>query len=669
MTTTNPTSPTPSTPVPTASLKSVAAPVGALLEWAFDVATDDEKMQAIEPSLGVYHFTVASSSPKAKISSGRVAAIREETMEVCEHGLAKLLGGISASEIRQRLIHFGKDKPASPNAAAAALDVRKRVAEIATHACLATATSEAVPAWATTSGITYAATATDEQTAEGVAPQQQSTFATRLASKIRIGPPPVFALAPLTESELETLVDEIQARKASGHTIFGLEMDLIGLCQTASVDNIEAAAVLGAKIRKAQVVPPKPSGPQDRGTATGGAQDADHIGAIASTDAELRITDVTHPFRAAERNVAALHAKALGDLTNAQALAEWQTASANLATLKAGQKRPRSSSLDGGLPPPKAAATGATVTVVPAPSYRDQGDIEWDAAVQKHRQSEMQRLAGLGLLTGQGSLIAIGDHFEQDRQLLPREVGKKVLKGKLDINLASCVGAVSSEDGGFGPGRKAMRDVDLGYFAWRDGFRRLANTMVLRWPQLRGPLDKYMEYIRLLSEQYRLSHPQGFAYYDVEYRRMASAIFTSAGAHLDFGPHEVTRSRVFATARVSLCARCGAVDHYAGECDATRQRGVAPEAGGGGSHGSGGARRGARGNDNGGQTGTGTDTSTSKGSGGSDGPNKGGSGDRKATCHKFNRSSGCDRAECRFAHECNKCQASQHGASSCPASA
>jgi hypothetical protein len=188
------------------------------------------------------------------------------------------------------------------------------------------------------------------------------------------------------------------------------------------------------------------------------------------------------------------------------------------------------------------------------------------------------------------------------------------------------------------------KDSGLQFFEWRDGFRRLANTMALRWPHLRQPLERYADHIRHLSERYRKSRPQGFALYDLAYRAKASAIFARFQRHTDFKPDTATHEEVFSGALPSLCAKCGGVDHYAVECGG----------GSGGSSGGGSDNRSNRGGRTGNAANKPSDTRS----------NNDFNGD---TCRRFNSGKGCpDGKGCKYTHDCVRCGAKGHGQTSCP---
>jgi hypothetical protein len=318
------------------------------------------------------------------------------------------------------------------------------------------------------------------------------------------------------------------------------------------------------------------------------------------------------PLTQAAAAVRMLRDDALGDLADEAKMAKFEKAAAALAKLK---RHAPDDSAGGVADEGRKKARTADVNVVTS-TYADQEDVKFDAMVRQYQSSRLQEAIDAGHVVGGFIAQAVDGNAHAT---LPRKDAKQLaLHGKFDTSFSSLLG----------PGASRTSDCAISVDEYTEAATMWGNTVVMRWPRLRPRINAYVDMIRGFAKRYRKELPQGFAMYDIAYRRKATLVYGAYRTTPDFGRDQDVFAEVFSGVRASLCVRCGACSHYVREC--TEQAGS-------------GSGRGRKAKGSGGRAATppgGTDT---------------GSDHKPRVCWKFNRKGGCQETECRFPHACQLC--------------
>ena len=537
--------------------------------------------------------------------------IRAESVTRCAAALKTLVGGVTLSEVKRLLTESGQ-KAGHYNVSGESFAPRpaaqKALAtEVAVHALLTAESTGSVPAWATAAGLTIAGdgtstgTDTDAEAPElggtgGAVPgtNLSATFAAELQALAEETAATDQSLpttaTPLSDAELKALVRRLATARAAGRVLTADGREVLRLAATARAEDVAAARRLGASLPTA--TPPY----------------------IPAADDEVIYDGVVPPSPLVKAGAAVrvLRDDALGDLADEAKMAKYEKAAAALAKLK----RHASDDSTGGVADEgRKKSRTADVNVVTS-TYADQEDVKFDAMVRQYQSSRLQEAIDAGHVVGGFIAQAVDGNAHAT---LPRKDAKQLaLHGKFDTSFSSLLG----------PGASRTSDCDITIDEYTEAATMWGNTVVMRWPRLRPRIAAYVDMIRGFAKRFRKELPQGFAMYDIAYRRKVTLVYGAYRTTPNFGRDQDVFAEVFSGVRASLCVRCGACDHYVRECTT--------QAGPSGSRG-----RGAKGS---GERVTSPPVGTGVG------------GDRKpAVCFKFNRKGGCKEAECRFAHACQLC--------------
>jgi hypothetical protein len=422
----------------------------------------------------------------------------------------------------------------------------------------------------------------------------------------------------LSKSDLMALVKRLTARKRSGVVLRTDEQQVITLARSATKGDIAEAARIGHGLAAHRFpdAPPRIDLGEDGGSKG----------------------TVDDPLEQAEAWVDGLWTAACTDLDNEDAQKRYSVAKDRLDALKA--KKRGAEGAPGGDTGAKRQRTGDEPLTVINGARDDLHDTAYDAMVTKYRSTQLQEAIDAKRIVD-GSVIPDPDIF--DKALLPRTAAKKVaIEGKWDISF-------SAQLGGSG-----VADHDISIDEWEHVATMWRNTVAMRRPYLRAPIDGYIRAIKGLAHRYRRERPQGFALYDIAFRRNADATFSVLGTYPQMaqGANTTLFLEVFNGARPSLCARCGACDHYAQNCSGRR-------GGGKGGGASGGSHNGGNRGGGGGRGDRGANIQSSGGGGPAaatgDAPDAPDTASKPGKCFDFNKPKGCTRTTCRFAHACTKC--------------